>query len=50
MLFANHVDLKTIETMMGHSDARITLGVYISTTESMAKCASETITTLIKLN
>lgn len=50
MLFANHVDLKTIETMMGHSDARITLGVYISTTESMAKIASETITTLIKLN
>ena len=50
ILFANQVDLKTIETMMGHSDVRLTLGVYISPTDSMVKIASEKITTLIRMD
>ena len=43
MLFANNVDLKTIEAIMGHSDVRLTLAVYTSTTARKLEQASVTL-------
>lgn len=49
MLFANHVDLKTIETMMGHSDVRITLGAYVTSTSSQTRVAIEVLTNQLNI-
>jgi len=44
MLVANHVDLKTIETMMGHSDVKQTFGAYVMSSEAQARIAIEKLT------
>lgn len=47
---ANATDLKTIGTLMGHSDVRLTLSTYVSSSNERSRSASEALTALLSID